>query len=54
MAMIVYGSDPSQVANGHRFIIGTVFDISQTAELEPKEQTQSEPIREIVVDLVPA
>lgn len=54
MAMIVYGSAPSQVANGHRFIIGTVFDISQTAELEPQAQPQTEPVREIVADLVPA
>lgn len=47
MAMIVYGSEPP--AEDHRFIIGTVFDISQTEELKPKA---SEAIIEVNTELV--
>lgn len=49
MAVIVYGSNPAPESD-HRFIIGTVFDISQTDELEAK----GEEVKEIEVELCPA
>lgn len=54
MAMIVYGS-PLPAESDNRFIIGTVFDISQTQELEAKQpEIESEPVLEVVAELVPA
>lgn len=52
MAVIVYGTEPPKA--DHRFIIGTVFDISQTAELEAEPTGPQEEVREISVELVPA
>lgn len=54
MAVIVYGTEPPKA--DHRFIIGTVFDISQTAELEQQPATEAEPLRviEAECELVPA
>lgn len=50
MAVIVYGSEAP--AENHRFIIGTVFDIGQTDELEAK--TEPERVIEATLELVPA
>lgn len=47
MAMIVYGSEPP--SEDRRFIIGTVFDISQTEEIKPRS---SEATIEVNAELV--
>ena len=49
MAMIVYGSQ-APAETDRRFIIGTVFDISQTAELEQKPEEAREVSFELVTN----
>jgi len=54
MAIIVYGSNPAPEGD-HRFIIGTVFDIGQTEELEARQSEPEEmPVREVNLELCPA
>jgi len=53
MAVIVYGSNPAPESD-HRFIIGTVFDIGQTDELQDKSEVEAEPVKEITLELCPA